>query len=238
MRQIIEFIPIAKSIPEWSKRDEMLYSCAIGVSPQKGLMRLYPVPVNGVSLWRKYGVPVERNKLDSRKESYKMPCVARKEGWIGIEHEMDDKGYANKSSVLRYLRSCVSNSISELNAQRRSVGVILVDAVNAGWKPNNGFINTLQVGLFEEVELSNFVKYTKASRQYESRISFKDADGQHNLQLNDWSIYEGHRKLPYADPFRFYNDKGGLLLVGNMNAHRNNWIALKLLPIDKQQILL
>jgi hypothetical protein len=45
----IEYTLLAKSIPEFDKRDGKLYTCSLGYSPQLGLIRIYPLPVKGMN---------------------------------------------------------------------------------------------------------------------------------------------------------------------------------------------
>ena len=54
----IEYIVIAKTIPEISKKDGREYSCTVGYSPELGFIRVYPVPLTGFKIWHKYIIDV------------------------------------------------------------------------------------------------------------------------------------------------------------------------------------
>jgi hypothetical protein len=186
--------------------------------------------------WHIYELSVERNKRDSRKESWKLSSYARKDNWSGITDDVRFIRLANKSKALRYLSRWISPSISNLNEARKSIGVIKAKQLHAYWDINNKFVNDRQVGMFEDVELSSFASYTKATKEKESRIKFLDEDGMHDLQLNEWGLYEYQRKFgAKTEAFRYVNSpKSTHVLVGNMHNHRSTWIALNTfnLPIE------
>lgn len=227
MRQI-KYCLLAKSIPEWSKRDKMLYTCSIGYSPELGLIRVYPLPIKGMEKWGIYNLPLEKNKRDTRVESWKLASYSRKEEWIGIGKDVKFLGYANKYKIYPLLMSYLFNSIGELNKLKVSIGIVKVDDFNIYWTENERYINTRQFGLFEDVELANFTKYTKETKLKESRCAFIDADGRHDLQFNEWQVYEYQRKFKAdKDAFRHLRKtQNDYLLLGNLHSHRNTWIVL------------
>ena len=228
MKQKIQYTLLCKSVPEFDKRDGKLYTCSLGYCPQYGLIRVYPLPLTGMKKWHTYEIEVEKNKRDSRRESWKLSSYSKNENWIGFSDDCKPLGMANKTKVIQYLSSCVSPSISRLNEERKSIGVVLAQTVNPFWDANDRFINTNQVGMFNDVELADFTKFTKETRQKEARIIFKDEDGTHNLQLNEWQFFEYQRKYGATkEAFRFINtSKPQLLLVGNMLQYQRNWMVL------------
>lgn len=228
MKQKIQYTLLCKSVPEFDKRDGKLYTCSLGYCPQYGLIRVYPLPLTGMKKWHTYEIEVEKNKRDSRRESWKLSSYSKNENWIGFSDDCKPLGMANKAKVIQYLSSCVSPSISRLNEERKSIGVVLAQTVNPFWDANDRFINTNQVGMFNDVELADFTKFTKETRQKEARIIFKDEDGTHNLQLNEWQFFEYQRKYGATkEAFRFINTSHPqLLLVGNMLQYQRNWMVL------------
>lgn len=231
---------LAKSIPEYSKRDGTLYTCSIGLSPEFGLIRIYPLPPSGMKKWGIYEVEIEKNKLDNRKESWKLSSYTRKNNWIGFSEDIKYIGDMNKKIVGNILSDYISPSISQLNTERKSIGLISCSSFNLKWCPNERFINTNQIGLFEDVEIADFCSYTKETKNYESRILFNDMDGIHNLQYNEWGVYEYQRKYSASmDAFRFLiPSQNSCVLIGNMNSHRSSWIALGIFDIINQMVLL
>jgi len=227
----IRYCLLVKTIPEYSKRDNTLYTCSIGLSPELGLIRIYPLPPKGMDKWGIYELTVEKNKRDSRKESWKLTSYSRKDNWTGFTNDVKFIRKARKEKVLRHLSKYIYPSISELNRLRKSIGIIEACSLNAYWRVNSRYINDKQIGLFEDVELSWFSSYTKDTKQKESRLKFVDGDGVHDLQLNEWGLYEYQRKFGAKDDaFRFLKNSK-YVMVGNMHHYRSTWIALNTFKI-------
>ena len=191
----IEYIVVAKTIPEVSKRDGREYSCTVGYSPQLGFIRVYPVPLNGFKRWRKYIIDVEKNNRDTRNESWKLSSMTRTDNFIGIEKDIILIGKVNKENIISMFNTIISPSISKLNENRKSIGVIRTNILKPYWDVNKNFVNTTQYNLFEDVSCIETSIFTKDQYLKESRISFNDLDGSHDLQLNDWQYYEYQRKF-------------------------------------------
>lgn len=237
MKQTIDYIPIVKTIPELSKNDGGVYTCTIGYSLQLGFIRVYPMPLTGMNRWGIYTIQVEKNKRDSRIESWKLSSYTRKDNFIGFENEITFKGMANKDAIIKLAIAQSSNSIDELNKNRKSIGFVVSDKLNAYWQTNDRYINTNQLGMFEDVEIADFSKYMKETKQKESRISFMDGDGKHDLQLNDWQFYEYQRKFgAKPEAFRHVNGKTNLIIIGNMFQYRTTWLCLGAYSVEQYNV--
>ena len=244
IKRKIRFTLITKTVPEWSKRDKTLYTCSIGISPELGLIRLYPLPPTGMEKYGVYELEVQKNKRDCRSESWKITSYARHEEWTNFTDDIKYIGKSDEYNVGEYLKKYVSKSISDLNKNKKSIGVLCVDEFRADWDINNSFIDNSQIGLFadvgEDVELAWHVDYTKNSKEKDLRIVFRDEDGLHNLQYNEWHYYEGQRlygaKQNLLDPLNNKNRK--LLLIGNMLQFQNNWMGLGKFIFNNQLTLL
>lgn len=222
----IKYVVLAKSIPEFSKRDGTCYTCSLGYSPEMGLIRVYPLPVISMNKWDCYEIEVEKNKYDTRIESWKLSSYARKENWMGLGDDVKLLGKMNPSKMIDIIALQKTDSIKALNQNKKSIGLIELCDYRLYWDVNKRFINTSQYGMFEDVEIADFAKYTKDTKQKESRIYFRDKSGEHDLQYNEWQVYEFQRKFNASDDaFRFMKNKN-LLFVGNMHNYRNNWIGL------------
>lgn len=230
MKHKITYILICKTIPEYSKRDGTLYTCSIGLSNKFGLIRVYPLPPTGMDKYGIYEIEVEKNKKDTRFESWKLSSYSRKENWIGFSDDVKKVGVSNENYVSDYLSNYTSVSISELNKNRKSIGVIKTDNSNAFWDKNDRYINELQYGLFQDVgvDVANWTKFTKDSKEKNLRLKFQDQDGFHNLQYNEWHYYEGQRLYGATkEILKPLNKKDrNIILLGNMLQFRNNWIGL------------
>jgi hypothetical protein len=230
----ITYTVIAKSIPEYSKRDGCLFTCTLGYCHEsKSIIRVYPIPLIGMKKWETYIIDVEKNKRDTREESWKLSSYAKYDNWIGLDKDVINIGKMDRNKAIKtlLLTKQIFPSISILNNQKKSIGIVPINNYNLYWDTNSRFINSLQVGMFEDVELADFTKYTKETKTVEARIMFTGNDGQHDLQFNDWSVTEWYRKFgtihPINDAFRFLKSKSYALL-GNMHNYRNNWITLDL----------
>ena len=230
MKHKIRYILICKTIPEYSKRDGTLYTCSIGISDKFGLIRVYPLPPTGMEKYGIYEIEVEKNKRDTREESWRLSTYSRYENWVGISNDVKHIGYSTEEYVGKYLNGCVSYSVSELNKNRMSIGVIKSDKSNAYWNVNDRYINKLQIGLFQDVgvDVAEWTKFTKDSKEKELRLKFQDLDGFHDLQYNEWHYYEGQRlygaKTELLNPLN--KKHRNLILLGNMLQYRKNWIGL------------
>lgn len=229
----ITYTVIAKSIPEYSKRDGCTYTCTLGYCQEfNEIIRVYPVPLIGMKKWETYSIEVEKNKRDTREESWKLKSYSRDNGFIGLE----DVFYLSKTDrnqCINYLLKLhqVKTSIQSCNKEKKSIAIIPVLSYNLYWNSNNRFINTNQLGLFEDVEIADFTKFTKETKESEARIIFDDEVSTHDIQYNDWGVTEWYRKFkskfPINDAFRNLKNKK-YCLVGNMHSYRTTWIALDL----------
>ena len=138
----IEYIVIAKTIPEVSKRDGREYSCTVGYSPQLGFIRVYPVPLNGFKRRHKYIIEVEKNNRDTRNESWKLSSMTRTDNFIFIEKDIILIGKVNKENIISMFNTIISPSISKLNENRKSIGVIRTNILKPYWDVNKNFVNT------------------------------------------------------------------------------------------------
>lgn len=241
-KQTIHYTVLAKSIPEYNKKRGDIYTCCAGWSPELGLIRLYPLPITGMRSRGTYRIEIERNKEDSRKESWKMSMAAR-DRYFNFQAEKHLVGFANKG-IYENLLNYIYPSIESLNRQKKSLGVIRVNAVNLSWEKNNRLVNVSAGGLFsnESIDLAEWSKYTKETLDYQARIVFKDADGTHNIQYNDWgsfmwqrNVLNGTKDGNINDCFRFNRKPGDyLILVGNMFQYRNRWMAFTVIKTPPQ----
>jgi len=228
----IEYILFARSIPEFSKRYNGLFSCSLGYSPTlNDLIRIYPIPLINMRLWEKYSVEVEKNNRDSRTESFKLKSYSKYENWYGFEKDVIFLSKYSKADIFNFLSmsNLLSSNIDDLNKQKKSIGIIKVDQLNCYWDINERYINSTQLGLFEDVGLADWTSYTKESKQCEARIRFISNNKQHDLQINEWGVYEFYRKFAgkyqLNDAFKNWN-KAQYLLLGNLHSHRNIWTVL------------
>lgn len=239
-KQTISYTLLAKSIPEFDKRDGKLYTCSLGYFEQLGFIRVYPLPIVGMKKWHTYKITVEKNKRDSRKASWKLASYSRKNNWVGFTDDvklLSKPSQIKKDKLTRLMCNYISPSISALNKNRQSIGFIRADSLNPFWEANDRYINTCQIGMFDDVELADFTKYTKEQREKIARVVFKDGDGKHNLQLNEWQYTEYQRRFGATkDAFRYITGNSPkVLMLGNMLQFQSSWMVLSVFKL-KQSI--
>ena len=230
----ITYTVIAKSIPEYSKRDGSLFTCTLGYCHEMNqIIRVYPIPITGIKKWETYYIEVEKNKRDTRDESWKLSSYAKYENWIGLEKDVLVVGKVDRKKGISHILQTqqILPSINVCNKIKKSIAIIPMKQYNLYWDSNGRYINTRQIGMFEDVELAEFTSYTKETKEKQARIKFIDDDGFHNIQYNDWGVTEFYRKFkgihPIEQAFRNLLNKK-YCLIGNMHNYRTNWIALDL----------
>lgn len=234
----LNYIPLAKAMPEYSKRDGKPYVCTLGYDTNKGFIRVYPAPLNGILPWVPIRFTAEKNKRDPRPVSWKMPEDCRHGEW-SVRHDKVAYGSplndSAKMTVVRSMMNNVSNAISQLNEAKASIGFVIVDGYKIEGRPNKDYINSNQCGMFEDVELAGFTKFTKDLRETVYRVKFNDMDGHHDLAFNRWDIYETARKTSAREAICRFQKKGPhILMLGNYLQHQTSWSVLGIWSIPQQ----
>ena len=180
----------------------------------------------------------EKNKRDPRPASWKMPEDCLHGEW-SVRHDkvaygtpLNDQA---KMTVIQSMMNNVSSAISQLNQARESIGFVVVDNYKIVGEPNEKYINSNQCGMFEDVELAGYTKYTKDLRETVYRVHFFDMDGFHNLAFNRWDIYETARKTNASEAISRFQKKGPhILMLGNLLQQQTVWSVLGIWSIPQQ----
>lgn len=234
----LNYIPIAKAMPEYSKRDDKPYVCTLGYDAKHGFIRVYPAPLNGVSPWTPIRFKAEKNKRDPRPVSWKMPEDCRHGEWSVKAQKVVYGTPLNKSAKMTIIRDMMNSTvsaISQLNNRRDSIGFVLVDSYKIEGRSNADYINTTQYGMFDDVELAGYTKFTKDLRETVYRVKFNDADGAHDLAFNRWDIYETARKNNAKEAIhRFQRSGPHILMLGNYLQYQTSWSVLGIWSVPNQ----
>lgn len=112
---IEDFVMLGRTVPEPSKTHGTSV-CSAGYSREmRQFVRVYPLRVEDrIPRWSVVNLPVVRNKPDSRIESWKLKDC----GHYSIT------GSVTKDEEFDFLKSLKSESIDQLNVDRRSLGII------------------------------------------------------------------------------------------------------------------
>jgi hypothetical protein len=201
-----EAVLLARTVPEETAGGEVSICSAWWCPPLGGLIRIYPLQFGGLKAWRRYRLQLTKSSKDSRWRSFKLADGAPEFiANVGRDALREDLMAASKGKTLR-----------QLNTARDSMGIIRPVELE---------------GVLERDEPDLTRHFGKNTFGVRPRLQFRDADGDHNLGLNDWGCYEWIRKG--GDPEQlwhnlrlFYPDREQLLLVGNLRDHRNAWIVI------------
>lgn len=243
---IDDFVVLGRTVPEESKRYGQRI-CMAGYSPENNqFLRVYPlmVPVgenadtNGFRARCTYSMDLQRNPNDSRSESWRLVDEKQPTGtkWDGAIE-------CPKQKLVELLKKRVVPSIRALNDCKLSLGVVQVE-------PNewDGFTIPRDVDgpdeshrtLFEDLEEQGIDPNAVKFAPY---IRFRDAEGEHKLQVREWGAYRLLSNPVYADTPEalwgasgYRRGRGLLLVVGNMCNHRSNWLIIKTFELDAPQI--
>ena len=242
-----DFVVLGRTLPEESKKYGQRI-CMAGYSPDNGhFLRVYPlmVPVgdsadaNGFRARHVYTLDLYRNPQDSRVESWRVkdPFAPTLTPW---ERALE----LSKDDVVRRLQSRVVPSIAVLNACRLSLGVLVVRAEE--WQgetvPRDEPTPPQDHrSLFEDLEDQAQGADSDIARvKHAPYIRFTDEAGPHRLQLREWGAYRLLANPKYADTpdalwmaSGYHRDADLMLVVGNMNNHRNNWLVIKTFELGR-----
>ena len=218
---IEDFTMLGKTVPEPARRDNQLYVCSAGISPELGLVRIYRLPTKFTpKRWNTYRVPVERDRQDdSRDESFKV----QKDKWFQHVGKSDVRQLApilNRFSV---------GSIKEANEKRMSLAILHPSHMSVYFRDNPDSPDSPILSLFDVNQRTS----TGAKRfPHSPRMRFYDDLGERDLMIRDWGCYEWMRKQP--DRYQemkstlHLNDESSLL-IGNFNQIRTQWLIISVI---------
>ena len=217
---IEDFVMLGRTTPEESKKHGLVV-CSAGYSKElRGFVRIYPIGMfEKIPRWSVCSAHLRRNNGDSRIESWR----------IQEDKQPVIQGKENKDSEFDFLQSMASDSIADLNNQRKSLGII---------KPENMSFSFSKMKHGAERQL----QLLEGGRPDEMRprVQFSDKSGFHDLQLRDWGSnifinknpgyeYKVWDALKLTDPSYEH-----IFFVGNMNNHRNNWLVISVISRKTQ----
>jgi hypothetical protein len=227
-----DFIMLGRTVPEESKKHGITV-CSAGYSKEmRELLRIYPLPRhNGIEKWTQCVVPLRRNSSDNRKESWRINCAGDSSndalGSISVV------GKSNRKEEFDFLKSMASDSIKKLNEDRKSLAIVAPSYIKGRLEPVDGVDPYYQMTIWE--------RQGEGRLDINPRVQFHLADGFHDLQFREWGAHELIRKNredadDLFDVLNFTNPAyEHLLLIGNMNQHRNNWLVISSISRKKEK---
>jgi hypothetical protein len=211
-----DFVMLGKTAPETDRQGRVTV-CSAGWSPElRQLVRIYPLAVeNAPPDFSVSQIRLERNYKDNRHESWKIGGDRGIDVHAGINTRFDVKHILNdRESLIDQIP--LVGSIKGANQKRLSLAVVQPDKKPKFYleQNRNYYMTGEQVG-------------TKTYK-YLPRLQF-DLDGcTHKLKYLNQEVYQYLQPTNKTDFWRIagrfkHNPR---LLVGNMFAHRNNWLVI------------
>jgi hypothetical protein len=215
-----DVIMLARTVPEPSKRYGVKV-CSVVYSPElKGLIRIYPLlPNERIRSRHTLRVELERNRMDSRRESFKK-----------INYSLTGN-VVQKEGLESIFDSLVSEDISELNDQRKSLGIIKTNLNDCRFemKSKKDVEDPRQLCLFQSPDLNTQKLMTGQDYKHIPYVVVPGQKQQKNLQIREWGIYELIRKNDGVISDKYltgiFKGEDVYFIVGNMNGCRSVWIV-------------
>lgn len=237
-----DFVMLGTTVPE-PNRDGRTFVCSAGVSAEYGkLVRVYPLARRSVpKRWGEYRIELERNRADSRDESFQIKGDRSR----GVHEYINERFEVVRRQVPPaerpgLLAPFVLGSIKEANARSRaaktprerfSLAIIHPEQIELHFEHNPDSPDSPQMALFDQQG-----EPPSGARRFPlmPRLRFKDELGWNNLMLRDWGTFELQRKKG-PDYFRanlanaLHLRPDSSLLVGNLNNQRTAWLVISVL---------
>jgi len=235
--QIKDLIILGRACPEPLK-DGRVTVCLAGWSETLGFVRLYPTRRDMPGKrWDIIQVEVEKNDQDTRMESWKI--AGSKSDWEKLSDKIEVISHiSNPSERRNVVGNLVDISVNDVNAKKRSLGIVKPNIVSKFFKENAKYGELFQKGLPGFTELDD-VK-VKRDFPYEPRVKYTCPDDpnsttEHNQQVLEWGFYEWLRKEPDKKEQVWENagfDKDNTaiyFLIGNQFRYRNSFMVVSVL---------
>lgn len=192
-----DLVVLGNAVPDEVK-DGRKTVCVAGYSDKLGMIRVYPArPDSPVKWWNRLGMPLVRNPLDTRQESWKIQ--GSKGEWDRLTEKIVVRGHlnANRQREL-WSKACKKHQVGcvkDLNDDRLSLGIIKPTIISHRLVERASYDATTQATLTTETFYKTIHNYRlKPVIRY--RCSECRAEKYHEQQILEWGVYEWFRKHP------------------------------------------
>ena len=215
---ITQYTLVARTMPD-EHQELGTAICSVGLCPTNGLIRVYPLLTEAsMSQWRTYEIDVEKDKSDTRIETWK-PDLSF------APHEIANRKKDRYLFIGMLTKHWLSGSIDELNETKRSLAVVIPEKIT---------------GLeFRDREPSDrSARYCKKMISKQPRISYELNGKKHNQQLMEfgcyeWLIKQTSKQENLWENLRFYDRNfRHVFLIGNYRNHRNSWGIISVMQVS------
>jgi hypothetical protein len=213
--------------------------CAAGYSRKlNDFVRIYPVPFpfrSDIHRWDQLAMPLMRNHRDSRNESWKIKYLDRDRN--ALASLITKCGRTNFEAERAWLDSHLSDSIDQLNSEKRSLGFLRARNIRVGFRQR-----TLETEVLTTDSLFKDDNFKLEQSSLIPELEFQNLDGTWNrLQLLEWGCFEYLRKHPLNQEGLWralmigQDDYEHFLFVGNHNRYRTTWLGIALLHAKRSR---
>lgn len=237
-----DLVMLGTTVPEETRTDGRRFVCSAGVIPTlRMLTRVYPLAMlNAPRRWHRYRIGLERNPSDSRHESFKIAGDRSPAVHWSINSRFEDMGEVPQRERAELLKPYVRSSIGAANRLQTSLAVIEpIDPVAYLKRVATDDVDSPQLCLFDRE--GDRPSKPQARFAWMPRLSFRDAEGSHDLQVRDWGVYELMRKrgADYTEEDlrnSLHLTSDSSLLVGNQTNRRTSWLVISVIQHVRAQM--
>lgn len=200
--------------------------CAIVVSDELGLIRLYPLSITGgseIRIWSRIACDIAKSTKDPRAESFRVVSSTM------IDHIEDPNKKADLMNAC-VLRSGLEDPIKYQNANRKSIAVVKASG-NVG-----ASLEAKEAELIDHnIDQEDAWVMCQSEYPFKPFLLWKSIQGSdHRSHICSQEVYEGMRHNS-ATPFRVFEnlhigdpDYEHWLVMGNMKDRMNVWVCAHL----------
>ena len=212
-------------------RDGSVTMCAIVLTDDLGLIRVYPIPAKQkFPLWSRVTLEVERSNTDNRAESYKLQYFEV----IGAVAEHDDKRDILDACIIK---SGTTDPLEYCNARRSSIALVKIppNSLGIGMSPRS------PVPRIDEDDQEYSWILSQDQHWQKPYLEWESEQGKcHKTHLVGREVYMGLQNNA-TRPLAIYENMGitvpdfeHWLLLGNMKDKRNVWVGVHLHRLKKR----
>lgn len=234
---IDDLIVLGRACPDRIQNGRLTV-CTAGYSEKHGFVRIYPTKLDSpMKRWNVVEVPVERNQMDTRAESWKIQ--GSKSEWYKLSEKIKVVGKLPPKHGLNLVTGLVDGCVRRINASKRSLGII---------KPRieKFYFGKRKLKRGEQLDLmGQKLRKTKEDYRLQPRIRYKcvgPCDSSHDQQLLEWGVYEWMRKNPGKEDqvwknLHLFSDRHQIFFfVGNQVLYRNAFMIISVLRLKRRSV--
>ena len=208
--------------------------CVAGYSDRLGMVRVYPArPDSPVKRWNRLAIPLVRNPMDTRKESWKIQGSRGEWDRLTDKIAVHERLEGNRQREL-WSKACKKHLVGcvmDLNDDKLSLGIVKPTDISYLMVTRDSYDATVQATLTTETVYKTIHNYRlKPVIRY--RCSECRAKGHHEQQILEWGVYEWFRRNPGQEEKVWDNmhlddpDWDKWFLVGNQARRRNSFMII------------